>query len=54
MRGEADTRVIVMQNLEIYRVLINRGIDVELVLYPDTGHSITAPNRHKFVFKRRK
>ncbi len=54
MRGEADTRVGVIQNWEIYRVLIDKGIDVEMVLYPDTDHSITAPKRHKIVFKRRK
>ena len=54
MRGEADTRVSVIQNWEIYRVLIDRGIDVEMVLYPDASYIITAPKRHKIVFKRRK
>jgi len=54
MRGDADTIVIVMQNWEIYRVLIDKGIDVEMVLYPDASYSITAPKRHKIVFKRRK
>jgi len=54
MCGEADIRVCVMRSWEIYRVLIEKGIDVEMVLYPDAGHSITAPKQHKIVFKRRK
>ena len=53
MHGETDTRVCVMQSWEIYRVLIDRGIDIEIVLYPDAGHSITAPKQRKNVFKRR-
>ena len=52
MHGEADTRVSVMQSWEIYRALIDAGIDVEMVLYPDAGHSITAPKQRKNVFKR--
>ena len=51
MRGDADTIVIVMQNQEIYRVLIDKGIDVEMVLYPDAGHRITAPKQRKNIFK---
>ena len=54
MGGEADTRVSVIQNWEIYRVLIDKGIDVEMVLYPDASYSITAPKQRKNVFKRRK
>ena len=52
MRGETDTRVSVTQSWENYRVLIDKGIDVEMVLYPDAGHSITAPKQRKNVFKR--
>jgi len=37
MHGEADTRVNLMQSWEIYRALIDKGIDVEMVLYPDAG-----------------
>jgi dipeptidyl aminopeptidase/acylaminoacyl peptidase len=32
LHGEADTRVSVMQSWEIYRALIDAGIDVEMVL----------------------
>ena len=52
MHGEADTRVSVMQSREMYRALIDIGIDVEMVLYPDAGHRITAPKQRKNVFKR--
>jgi dipeptidyl aminopeptidase/acylaminoacyl peptidase len=52
MHGEADTRVSVMQNGEIYRALIDNGIDVEMVLYPDAGHNITSPKQRKNVFER--
>ncbi len=52
MHGEADTRVSVMQSWEIYRALIDNGIDVEMILYPGAGHSITAPKQRKNVFKR--
>ncbi len=39
IHGEADTRVCVMQSCEIYRELIDNGIDVEMILYPGAGHS---------------
>ena len=52
IHGEADTRKSVMQSWEIYRALFDRGIDVEMVLYPDAGHSITAPEQRKNFFKR--
>ena len=52
MHGEADTRVHVMQSWEIYRALYDRGIEVEMVLYPDAGHSITAPKQRKDVIRR--
>jgi dipeptidyl aminopeptidase/acylaminoacyl peptidase len=52
MHGEADTRVSVMQSWEIYRALIDNGIEVEMVLYPGAGHSITAPKQRKNVFER--
>ena len=52
MPGEANTIVCVMQSWEIYRALIDSGIDVEMILYPGAGHSITAPKQRKKVFKR--
>ncbi len=52
MHGEADTRVSLMQSQEIYRALIDKGIDVEMVLYPDAGHRITAPKQRNNIFKR--
>ncbi len=52
MHGKTDTRVSVMQSWEIYRALIDKGIDVEMVLYPDAGHSITAPKQRRDVFRR--
>jgi len=51
MHGEADTRVNLMQSWEIYRALFDRGIDVEMVLYPYAGHSISALKQRKNVFK---
>ncbi len=52
MHGEADDRVHVMQSWEIYRALEDLGVEVEMVLYPDAKHSITAPNQRVDVFKR--
>ena len=52
MHGESDTRVNVMQSWEIYRALIDRAQDVELVLYPDAEHSITSPKQHRDVMRR--
>jgi dipeptidyl aminopeptidase/acylaminoacyl peptidase len=52
MHGEADTRVSVMQSWEIYRALIDRSQDVELVLYPGAEHGITSPKQHRDVMRR--
>ena len=52
IHGEADTRVCAMQSWEIYRALIDNEIDVEMILYPGAGHSITVPKQLKNVFKR--
>lgn len=52
MHGESDTRVSVMQSWEIYRALIDRGQDVELVLYPGAEHSIVSPKQHRDVMRR--
>jgi len=52
MHGESDTRVNVMQSWEIYRALIDRGQDVEFVLYPGAEHSITSPKQRRDVMRR--
>jgi len=52
MHGESDDRVHVMQSWEIYRALEDIGVEVEMVLYPDARHSITAPKQRVDVFKR--
>ncbi|MBT8386391.1 MAG: S9 family peptidase [Ignavibacteria bacterium] len=52
MHGEADDRVHVMQSWEIYRALEDIGVDVEMVLYPGSRHSITPPKQRKDVIKR--
>ena len=52
MHGESDTRVSVMQSWEIYRALVDRNQDVELVLYPGAEHSIKSPMQRKDVMRR--
>jgi len=45
-------RISATQNWKIYRALFDRGIDVEMVLYPYAGHSISALKQRKNVFKK--
>lgn len=52
MHGESDTRVNVMQSWEIYRALVDRNQDVELVLYPGAEHSIKLPKQRRDVMRR--
>jgi len=52
MHGEADDRVHVMQSWEIYRALEDIGVEVEMVLYPNSKHSITPPKQREDVFRR--
>ena len=52
LHGQSDTRVPVAQAWELYRALIDLGVDVEMVLYPNAGHGINAPKQFTNVFKR--
>jgi dipeptidyl aminopeptidase/acylaminoacyl peptidase len=52
MHGERDARVPVGQAWELYRALRDVGVEVELVLYPDAGHGISAPKQFADVMDR--
>lgn len=52
LHGKADARVPVAQAWEVYRALVDLGIEVDLVLYPDAGHGISAPKQFADVCKR--
>ncbi len=41
--GKNDARVPVSQGYEFYRALQRRGVDVQLVLYPRSGHGVGEP-----------
>lgn len=46
LHGERDQRVPIGQSQEFYRALVDRGVPVELVVYPRAGHGLTEP-RHQ-------
>ena len=52
LHGEADERVPVMQAWEIYRALEDLGVEVQMVLYPDAHHGISAPKQFADVITR--
>lgn len=52
LHGEADARVPVAQAWELYRALKDINTEVEMVLYPDAGHSIAAPKQFADVMTR--
>jgi dipeptidyl aminopeptidase/acylaminoacyl peptidase len=52
LHGEADARVPVAQAWEIYRALTDLGVEVQMVLYPDAGHGISAPKQFVNVMTR--
>ena len=52
LHGEADKRVPAAQAWEIYRALVDLGVEVEMVLYPDASHGIEAPKQFADVFNR--
>ncbi len=52
IHGEADLRVPVYQSWEVYRALVDLGVDVEMILYPNARHGIRAPKQFADVFTR--
>ncbi len=42
--GEKDERVPLQQSFETYRTLKRLGVPVQLVIYPDQGHSLLVPS----------
>lgn len=47
--GSKDRRVPVSNAMELYRGLQEKGVPVELFLFPDFGHPITRPREHHAV-----
>ena len=43
VHGEKDYRVVVTQGLELYNILVDKGVPARLVYYPDEGHWILKP-----------
>jgi dipeptidyl aminopeptidase/acylaminoacyl peptidase len=52
LHGEADPYVPVSQGYEYYRALKDRGVPVELVVYPREGHGISEKNHYIDMNKR--
>ena len=52
MHGEADDRVPMYQGWELYRALVDLGVEVKFVLYPGASHGISAPKQFENVFTR--
>lgn len=52
LHGEADDRVPVVQAWETYRALTDLGVEVQMALYPDAGHGISAPKQFADVISR--
>jgi dipeptidyl aminopeptidase/acylaminoacyl peptidase len=52
LHGEADPYVPVSQGYEYYRALKDRGVPVEMVVYPREGHGITEKNHYFDMNKR--
>jgi dipeptidyl aminopeptidase/acylaminoacyl peptidase len=52
MHGENDRRVPVSQAWELYRALNDIGVEVRMVLYPDSGHGISNPKQFADVMTR--
>ena len=47
--GAKDQRVPLSNAMELYRGLQERGVPVELFIYPDFAHPVTRPREHHAV-----
>jgi dipeptidyl aminopeptidase/acylaminoacyl peptidase len=43
LAGGSDARVPSFNNMELYRILKGKGVDVTMAWYPSDGHGLTSP-----------
>jgi dipeptidyl aminopeptidase/acylaminoacyl peptidase len=52
LHGEIDIRAPISQSFEFYNALKRRGVPVQMVIYPRTGHWVPAPKLHIEIMQR--